>query len=451
MRSEMMEQEVRGLLDAERAATGRRRRALIETYGCQQNEADSDRMRGQLVAMGFDLAASREDADLILFNTCAVREHAELKLLGNLGALRHLKARRPGLIIAVTGCMMQQPHRVEEITKKYKHVDIVLGTNTFFKLPAAVHRALTEGGRTADVDGGSPDIPEDIAVSRESGIRAWVTAMYGCNNFCSYCVVPYTRGRERSRDPVHIEEEVRGLVGAGYKDITLLGQNVNSYSLGFPALLTRLDAIEGDYLIRFMTSHPKDATPELFEAMAASRHVARQLHLPVQSGSDAVLAAMNRRYTAEKYVGLVQRARELMPDLTLSSDMIVGFPGESEADFEATLDLVRTVRFDSLFTFAYSARKGTRAADMENQISEEVKKARLAALMETQQKISFERNKALEGSLQRVLVMGRDGLLEGRTEGGKPCYFEGDDTLIGSFVPVKITTGKSFVLYGELQ
>ncbi|HWP80565.1 MAG TPA: tRNA (N6-isopentenyl adenosine(37)-C2)-methylthiotransferase MiaB [Candidatus Acidoferrum sp.] len=446
-----MEHEVRRLLDAEAAATGRRRKALIETYGCQQNGADSDRMRGQLVAMGFDLAGAREDADLILFNTCAVREHAEQKLLGNLGALRHLKARRPGLVIAVTGCMMQQPHRVEEITKKYRHVDIVLGTNTFFKLPEAVHRAMTEGGRTAEIDGGSPDIPEDIPVARESGIRAWVTAMYGCNNFCSYCVVPYTRGRERSRPPEYIEEEVRGLVKAGYKDITLLGQNVNSYGWGFPKLLALLDAIEGDYLIRFMTSHPKDATPGLFEAMAASKHVARQLHLPVQSGSDAVLAAMNRRYTAEHYLGLAQKARELIPDLTLTSDIIVGFPGESEADFEATLDLIRTVRFDSLFTFAYSARRGTRAADMEGQIPAEVKKSRLIALMKTQQVISAEKNAALLGCVQRVLVMGRKGFLEGRTEGGKPCYFEGDDALIGSFVPVKITIAKSFVLYGELQ
>ena len=446
-----MELAVKGLLDAEATATGNRRKALIETYGCQQNEADSDRMRGQLVAMGFDLALSRDDADLILFNTCAVREHAELKVLGNVGALRKLKEKRPSLIIAITGCMMQQSHRIEEITKKHKHVDIVLGTNTFFKLPSAVHTVMTTNGRVTDVDTGSPEIPEDIPTRRDSGIKAWVTAMYGCNNFCSYCVVPYTRGRERSREPQHIEAEVRELVADGYKDITLLGQNVNSYSYSFPKLITRLDEIEGEYLIRFMTSHPKDATEELFSATANSRHAARQLHLPVQSGSDLVLAAMNRNYTVEKYMGLIGKAREYMPNLTLSSDMIVGFPGETAADFEATLDLVRNVEFDSLFTFAYSPRRGTRAADMQNQVPLEEKKARLAKLMEVQQEISAKKNKALEESVQKVLVAGRSGKLEGRTEGGKPCYFDGDDSLIGSFVNVKIVTAKTFVLYGELK
>ncbi len=441
---------VRALLDEEHAETGYRRRALIETYGCQQNIADSDRMRGHLVAMGFDLAKGREDADLILFNTCAVREHAELKVLGNIGALRHLKAKNDRLIIAVTGCMMQQAHRAEEIRKSHRHVDIVLGTNTFHNLPSAVYKVLAEGRRTSDIDEGSPEIPEGLPVKRDGGIRAWVTAMYGCNNFCTYCIVPYTRGRERSRKPEHIEDEVRALVAEGFKDITLLGQNVNSYGHSFPKLLTRLDGIDGEFIIRFLTSHPKDATEELFIAMASSRHIPRQLHLPVQSGSDRVLEAMNRRYTAAHYRGLVETARRHMPSVALSSDIIVGFPGETEEDFEATLSLVREIEFESLFTFAYSKRSGTKACDMEGQVSEEVKKERLQRLLKVQGEISARKNKALEGSVQRILVMHRKGLLEGRTEGGRACFFEGEDKLIGSFVDVRITEGKTHVLYGEL-
>ena len=448
---------VRSLLDSDYASVGRRPAAMIETYGCQQNEADSDRMRGMLREMGFVPTDRREEADLILFNTCAVREHAELRLFGNVGALKHLKAKKPHLIVGVVGCMMQQKHRADEILMKYPHVSFILGTGALTRLPEAVLAALSGGERAAFVEEGTTAIPEGLPVRRESGIRAWVTAMYGCNNFCSYCVVPYTRGREVSRDPAPIVEEVRQLVAEGYRDITLLGQNVNSYGKGlseecdFADLLARLDEIEGEYWLRFMTSHPKDATPKLFETMARSRHIAHHLHLPVQSGSDRVLSEMNRRYTAEHYKGLVSLARSLMPDLTLTSDMIVGFPGETEEEFSETLALVREVQFDSLFTFAFSRRRGTRAWDMPGQLSQAEKKERLARLMEAQQDCSLARNQALLGSTLKVLVdgVGRDGLLSARTEGGKPIYFPGDAALVGSFADVRVTEPKTFVLYGE--
>ncbi len=451
---------VRSLLDADYAASGRRRAALIETYGCQQNEADSDRMRGMLTEMGFDLAKDRQQADLILFNTCAVREHAELKVFGNIGALKAKKARNKDLILGITGCMMQQQHRVDEIMAKYPHVDFILGTGTFFRLPGAVLAALSGGERQAVVESETSAIPEGLPVKRESGIKAWVTAMYGCDNFCSYCVVPYTRGREVSREAAPIVEEVRDLVAQGYRDITLLGQNVNSYGRGtkealdFADLLARLDEIEGDYWLRFMTSHPKDATPKLFETMAKSRHIAHQLHLPVQCGNDRVLHEMNRRYTVEQYRQLVSCARSFMPDLTLSSDIIVGFPGETEAEFEDTLKLVREMEFDSLFTFTFSRRRGTRAYDMAGQLTTEQKKDRLGRLMKTQQEFSLRRNEALLGRTLKLLIEApgkeQSGLLAGRTEGGKLCYVPGPISLIGQFVNARVTQAKTFVLYGEL-
>ena len=451
---------VRSILESEYAASGRRRLAMIETYGCQQNEADSDRMRGMLAQMGFSLTEKRQEADLILFNTCAVREHAELKVFGNIGALKHQKAKNPNLILGITGCMMQQQHRVDEILMKYPQVDFILGTGTFFRLPGAVLSALSGGARQAVIEQETSAIPEGLPVQRTSDVRAWVTAMYGCNNFCSYCVVPYTRGREVSREPEPILEEVRGLVSQGYRDITLLGQNVNSYGRGtqrgfdFPQLLQEADKIPGEYWIRYMTSHPKDATPRLFEAMAASSHIAHQLHLPVQCGSNRVLREMNRHYTVEQYKELVAKARALMPDLTLSSDIIVGFPGETEAEFEETLALIREVEFDSLFTFAFSRRKGTKAYDMKGQLSTEEKKSRLERLMSEQQIHSLRRNKLLEGRALRVLfeAPGREnsGLLQGRTEGGKLCYVPAPPSLIGSFAEVQIREAKTFVLYGEL-
>ncbi|NLT58826.1 MAG: tRNA (N6-isopentenyl adenosine(37)-C2)-methylthiotransferase MiaB [Clostridiales bacterium] len=452
-------QAVRSLLDAEHLATGRRRAALIETYGCQQNEADSDRMRGMLAEMGFAPAEDRAQADLILFNTCAIREHAELRVFGNIGALKHQKQRNPNLMLGITGCMMQQPHRVEEILSKYGQVDFILGTHTFYLLPGVILGLLQEGRRQALVAERTDAIPEDLPVRRESAHKAWVTVMYGCNNFCAYCVVPHTRGREISRRPEHILGEVRGLVLEGCRDITLLGQNVNSYGrdLGgepdFADLLADIDKIEGDYRLRFMTSHPKDATQKLFDAMANSVHVARQLHLPVQSGSDRVLAAMNRRYTAAAYAELAARARAAMPDLVLTSDIIVGFPGETEQEFEETLALVRALRFDALFTFAFSRRKNTAAYTMKEQVPKEEKQRRLSRLMEVQQEISLEKNRAHLGQVLSVLAEGpgKGGLLQGRTEGGKLCYFAGPQCLIGQFAPVRITEAKTFVLYGELS
>ncbi len=377
----------------ELVARGERRpRALIETYGCQQNVADSDRMRGMLELCGYDEAESRKDADFILFNTCAVREHAELRVLGNIGALKHEKEERPGLVIGICGCMMQQEHRVREIMEKYRHVSVVFGTHTFYKLPELLYSAL-EGERRAEVTNGETAIPEGLPVKRSGGDRAFVTIMYGCNNFCTYCIVPYTRGRERSREREKILEEVRSLAAAGIGEIMLLGQNVNSYGKDryedyrFADLLREIDGVPGDFTLKFMTSHPKDLTREVIDAMAESRHVARELHLPVQSGSDRILKKMNRHYTAESYKQLIAYARERMPDIRLTSDIIVGFPTETEEDFEATLALVREVRYFNLFTFIYSKRSGTPAATMEGQVEESVKKERIARLIEVQTEI----------------------------------------------------------------
>lgn len=445
---------------AHRAAAGAPPRAYVLTFGCQQNEADSERLAGMAEAMGYELCGRPDEADLIVVNTCAIREHAEKRALSTVGQYKHLKARRPGLIVAVCGCMPSQPHRLEELKRRYPYVDLAFGTASVGRFPQLLDERLARGRRLFVPPEEQPPMSEGCPVRRSSSYRAWVSVMYGCNNFCSYCVVPYTRGREVSREAEPIVEEVRGLVEQGYRDITLLGQNVNSYGRGtaggldFSDLLARLDAIEGDFWLRFMTSHPKDATPKLFETMAKGRHIAHQLHLPVQCGNDEVLHEMNRRYTVAQYRELVAQARSLMPDLTLSSDIIVGFPGETEAQFEDTLALVREIGFDSLFTFAFSRRKGTRAYDMKGQLSTAEKKERLARLMQAQQEVSLRRNRLLLGKELRLLVEApgreQDSLLQCRTEGGKLCYIPGPHSLIGQFVTARVTQAKTFVLYGEL-
>ena len=426
---------------------GKQLRAYTHTFGCQQNEADTERIRGMLHEMGYTMTDKPEDADFILFNTCAVREHAEDRAFGNIGALSHLKKQRPDVVIALCGCMAQQEKNVEKIKKSYPQVSLLFGTHALWRFPSLLYRALTEKKRVFDI-GGEDDIAEGLPVLRAQGPKAWLSIMYGCNNFCTYCIVPYVRGRERSRRPEEIEKELRELVAAGYKEITLLGQNVNSYGkdlgldIDFADLLRRLNAVPGDFWLRFMTSHPKDASPRLFDAMAECDKVAKQLHLPFQSGSDEILRRMNRRYTAEEYRALIADARAKMPDITLSSDIIVGFPGETEEDFQQTLRLVEDVRFDLLFTFLYSPRTGTPAASYEDNATSQEKQDRFERLLKAQDEIVAERQAAYQGKTLRLLV---DGTAKGpeypftaRTEGNLLVCVRGENIEIGQFIQAKI-------------
>ncbi len=439
---------------------GYRRPAFIMTLGCQQNEADSERLAGMAEDMGYAITNDPNKAYLILVNTCAIREHAEKRALSIVGQYKHIKAKRKELIIGMCGCMVVQDHRIQEIKMRYPYVDILFGTSSIHRLPELLYEKMSKGKRILRPDETEYLVAEGLPTKRESNYRAWVSVMYGCNNFCSYCIVPYVRGRERSRSKDEIIKEVSDLVSAGYKDITLLGQNVNSYGkdtgegCDFADLLCELDKIEGDHLIRFMTSHPKDATRKLIDVMAASKHVARQFHLPMQSGSDDVLRAMNRRYDIERYMGIVDYIREKMPDATITSDIIVGFPRETEEDFECTLNALKRARFDMIFSFIYSPRKGTPAAEMEGQIPESTKKERFERLLCTQNEISLESNKPLVGRVMRVLCDGRsknnESVFSGRTEGGKIVFFDGEDLLTGKYVNIEIERADTFALYGKI-
>ena len=439
-------------------ACGERKRAFVLTFGCQQNEADSEKLAGMSESMGYVLTNTPDDADLILVNTCAIREHAEKKALSIVGQYKHLKAKKPTLMIGVCGCMVTQEHRKEEIKHRYPYVDFVFGTSSLHRLPQLMWEKQTRGKRLFCPEESAYLVAEGLPIHRNSDYRAWVSVMYGCNNFCSYCIVPYVRGRERSREMREIVSEVKELVAHGYKDITLLGQNVNSYgkdsggAYDFADLLAELDRIEGDFVLRFMTSHPKDASRKLIDVMAASRHVARQFHLPMQSGSDTILRAMNRHYDTEKYLDTVGYMRERMPDVTLTSDIIVGFPGESEEDFEGTLDMLRRVEFDMLYSFIYSPRKGTPAAEME-QVPAEIKSARFERLLATQNEIALAKNQTLVGKTLRVLCDGvsksNDALYSGRTEGNKIAFFEGEEKETGTYVNVTVERADAFALYGK--
>ena len=426
---------------------GKQLRAYTHTFGCQQNEADTERIRGMLREMGYEMTDDVNNADFILFNTCAVREHAEDRAFGNIGSLSHLKKRRPEVIIALCGCMAQQEKNVEKIKKSYPQVNLLFGTHALWRFPSLLYRVLTGEKHVFDI-GGEDDIAEGLPVLRAQGPKAWLSIMYGCNNFCTYCIVPYVRGRERSRRPEEIEKELRELVAAGYKEITLLGQNVNSYGkdlgldIDFAGLLRRLNAVPGDFWLRFMTSHPKDASPRLFDAMAECNKVAKQLHLPFQSGSDEILRRMNRRYTAADYRALIADARAKMPDITLSSDIIVGFPGETEEDFQQTLALVEDVQFDLLFTFLYSPRTGTPAASYEDNATPQQKQNRFERLLKAQDEIVARRQAAYQGKTLRLLV---DGTAKGpdypytaRTEGNLLVCVRGDNIEIGSFIEATI-------------
>ena len=435
--------------------------AWVDTYGCQQNEADSELIRGMLTEMGYEMTDTEKDADIIVINTCAIREHAEQRVFGNLGALVHAKRNHPGQIICVCGCMAQEKHVSERIKQSFRHVDLVFGPHALWRFPELLWRIHTRRGRIFDTPDEAGSIAEGIPVRREGKVKAWVSIMYGCNNFCSYCIVPYVRGRERSRQPEDILAEVRALAAEGYKDITLLGQNVNSYGkdlgregVDFAWLLEQVNAVPGDFLIRFMTSHPKDASERLFDVMAKCEKVAPHLHLPFQAGNDRVLKAMNRGYTREHYLGLIAALRQRIPDIVLTSDIIVGFPGETTEEFEDTLKVLEAVRFDALFTFIYSPREGTPAAKMPDPMSKEEKAANFQRLVDLQNAISAEKQAAYVGKTMRCLVdvLSDDPRhnLNARTAGGRLVHFSGDESLLGQYVDLKITDSSTWALFGEL-
>lgn len=433
--------------------------AFVHSYGCQQNVNDGERIKGVLVDIGYGLCDKPEDADLILFNTCAVREHAEQRVFGNVGALKGLKEKKRGLMIGLCGCMANQKHVVEKLRKSYPYVDLVFGVDGIDTLPQLIAQKLQKHKRVLMEPAQRPVIVENIPIRRESEFRAWLPIMYGCDNFCTYCIVPYVRGREKSRKPGDILAEFRGLVEAGYKEITLLGQNVNSYGKGleeqvdFADLLNLLCAVPGDYQIRFMTSHPKDASRKLIDTIAAQDHLCKHIHLPVQSGSDRILKEMNRHYTVAQYMDLVNYAKEKIPGVTFSSDIIVGFPGETEEDFQATLDLIQRVKYMQLFTFIYSKRTGTIAAKLPDPATHAEKAARMDRLLKLQDSIAFPMIAAMAGQTVKVLVeaAGRTpGTLNGRLDNNLVVEFPAEESLIGQYANVRLTGSRAALLVGEL-
>lgn len=440
--------------------------ALVDTYGCQQNESDSEILRGWLLDCGYSLTDDPAQADMIAVNTCAVREHAELRVFGNVGALAHAREKNPDLIVAVGGCMTQQESIKNRIRDSFRMVDLVFGPHEVWKFPELLWRTMERHGlrgnkgRLISAEPSDGVIAENLPRSRDDSIKAWLSIMNGCDNFCTYCIVPYVRGRERSRRPADILAEAQQLAESGYRDITLLGQNVNSYGKGleegvdFPDLLRSINAIPGDFIIRFMTSHPRDATEKLFAAMADCDKVAHHIHLPAQSGSDRILKAMNRHYDRAGYLRTVELARKYMPDLVLTTDIIVGFPGETEEDFMDTLSLVEEVRYDAMFTFIYSPRTGTPAAAMPDPVTRAEKQVWFDRLLASANRISAEKHAEYVGSRQRVLI---DGLttdpernLSARTKGGRLVHLAGDPALIGRFAETEITGSSTWTLFGRI-
>lgn len=440
-------------------ARGEKPLAYIRTYGCQQNVADSEKIKGMLSQMGYSFTDTPDGADFILFNTCAVREHAEDRVFGNVGALKALKRRHPSILIALCGCMMEQQHVADRIYKSYPFVGLVFGTHYLHRFPELLYQSLFTGKRVFVRGDDDKLVHEGIPVKRDGAFKGWLPIMYGCDNFCSYCVVPYVRGRERSRKPEDILKEANELVLSGYKDITLLGQNVNSYGKGlseditFARLLSQIDGIDGDYWLRFMTSHPKDCTKELIDTIANGKHISLHLHLPFQSGSNRILKQMNRRYTREQYLEIVRYAKEKIPDVSLTSDVIVGFPGETYEDFKETLSLVREVGFTSLFTFIYSPRVGTPAAKMDDPVAPSEKSKWFSELLQVQEEIAAIRCAHMVGQTVKVLVEGKtdkNDALTSRTSGNIIVEHDGPEELIGTFVHVKITKARNWILKGEL-
>ena len=420
-------------------------KACIITYGCQQNVSDSERIRGILSDIGFEFTEDKSQADFIIFNTCAVREHAQDRVFGNVGALKNLKRKNPKLIVALCGCMAQQESVKEKIKNSFSFVDLLFGTFALYRLPQNLYKLLKEKHRVFDIDDRISDIPEGVPAKRDGTFKGWLPIMYGCNNFCTYCIVPYVRGRERSRSVERIVADAKALIADGCKDITLLGQNVNSYNYNgtdFPDLLKIINDLDGDFVLRFMTSHPKDCSDKLIYAVRDCQKVAKHIHLPFQSGSTKILNAMNRRYTKEQYLSLIKKAYDTIPGLTLTSDIIVGFPGETYEDFLETLDVVKKVKFLSLFTFIFSPRPGTPAAEMDDPIDKETKGKWFTQLLKVQSDISDEFNKTLIGKRFRVLCdeAGRkEGYMAGHTSSNICLEFKGDTSLLGKFLNVEVT------------
>ncbi len=439
-------------------ARGKSPMALVRTYGCQQNVADSERLKGMLAEMGCEFTDDENDADIIIFNTCAVREHAEDRVFGNVGALKSIKRRHPSLIIALCGCMMEQEHIAQRIYKSFSFVSLVFGTHEIHRFPKLLYDTVTTGRRIVARGEDDGKIHEGLPIVRDGTFKGWLPIMYGCNNFCTYCIVPYVRGRERSRDPNMIMSEARGMISAGYKDITLLGQNVNSYGKTlerektFASLLTDIAEIDGDFRLRFMTSHPKDLSNELIDVIASSDKICNHIHLPLQSGSDRILKLMNRHYDRKRYMEIVEYAKKKIPNISLTSDIIVGFPGETYEDFQETLNLIREVGFTSLFTFIFSPRVGTPAAEMDDPVPYEEKSKWFSELLKVQEEIAAKRCESMVGERYRVLVESAkpDGELTSRTEENIIVEFKGSPRLIGTFQNVEITRARNWILKGKL-
>ncbi|AOT72925.1 tRNA (N6-isopentenyl adenosine(37)-C2)-methylthiotransferase MiaB [Geosporobacter ferrireducens] len=458
LRQQIYINEVRQINDEFYYEKGNKKKAMIITYGCQMNEHDSEKLAGMLNNMGYTETNEQEEADLIIYNTCCVRENAELKVYGNLGQLKPLKKERPDMIIAVCGCMMQQAHVVDQIKKKYNHVDLVFGTHNLHNFPELLANCKKSDHMIVEVWDEEGTVVEGIPVVRKYGLKAFVNIMYGCNNFCTYCIVPYTRGRERSRNPEDIVEEIKQLVAQGTKEVTLLGQNVNSYGktlenkIDFSDLLIQINETEGLERIRFMTSHPKDLSPRLIEAMRDCDKICEHIHLPVQSGSTKILKEMNRHYTKEQYLDLVTQLKASIPNIAITTDIIVGFPGETEEDFLETLDLVKQVEYDSAFTFLYSVREGTPAAKLTEQVPEDVKHERFNRLLNTLNEIIARKNMDYKDAVVEVLVEGESkndaSKLMGRTRSSKLVNLSGSKDLIGQLAQVKITEARTFSLNG---
>ena len=430
--------------------------AEIIVYGCQMNISDAERMEGQLRTIGYERTDAMGEADLILLNTCCVRETAEDKVYGKIGEIKHLKSQNPELILGITGCMAQKES--DKLIKRAPHIDFVLGTNKVHELTQVVQEIQRERGHIVDTQLGETELPDDVPVMRGGALSAWVPIMYGCNNFCTYCIVPYVRGRERSRLPEDVVKEVEQAIAQGYKEVTLLGQNVNSYGkdhqqADFADLLKMVDAVPGIRRVRFMTSHPKDLSDKVIAAIRDGEHLCEHIHLPVQYGSNRILKAMNRVYTIESYRDLVRRIHEALPEAALTTDLIVGFPGETDDDFQELLAFLKEIRYDSAYTFIYSKRSGTPAATMENQVDELVKKERLNQLMAVQNTISLEINQALQGKVLEVMVEGPSkhdaAVWNGRTRTNKIVLFPHGEEQAGDFIQVKITQPQTWVLKGE--
>ena len=436
--------------------------AMVDTYGCQQNESDSEVLRGYLRAMGYAMTGDEEKAEIIVVNTCAVREHAQMRVFGNVGALTHIKREHPERIVVLCGCMAQSEEIREQVKRSYRMVDLCFGPHDLWRFPELmaetfrVHGMSGNKGRVFSA-GSEEAVAENLPRARDGSVKAWLTIMNGCNNFCSYCIVPYVRGRERSRLPEDILAECRGLIAEGYKELTLLGQNVNSYGkdlgsgVDFADLIGKIAELPGEFTVRFMTSHPRDASHKLFDTMASHEKIAKQFHLPFQSGNDRILKEMNRHYDRARYLELIEYGRKLMPDIVFTSDVIVGFPGETEEEFEDTISLIEQVRYEALFTFIYSPRPGTPAAKLPDPTPKEEKNRRFDRLLAVQNAISEEKHRAYIGKTLRVLADGRDGaLLTARTDGGRLVRFEGDDALIGQFIKVTVTDATTWSLVGTL-